>query len=493
MVRKSLDELLLDVTPAVDPYLLPAITRLLAQSVIETKKHSMKLHSVLSFAFRPIIVTVVTVICCQASINADERPNVLIIVADDLGYADLGFQGCTDIATPHLDALAKNGAKCTDGYVTHPFCSPTRAGLLVGRYQQRFGHENNPKWLPDSLTDGLPLSETTIAEVMRSNGYETGCIGKWHMGAHPQFHPNKRGFDHYFGALGGGHVYLDGLKGGVEYTIPMDRNGSPEPLKGYITTLFGNEASKFIKKERSQPWLLYLAFNAPHTPLQSTPELQERVKHILDRERRDLAALIVGLDDAIGDVMSALKSSGQFDNTLIFFFSDNGGPISVSKCFNTPLRAGKGSLYEGGIRIPFVVSWPKKIAPGTVYRRPVISLDVFSTAVAVANAKTTATSKLEGTNIVPYLSGERTDSPHTQLFWRTGGGGSYAVREGSWKLFGQKGKPSELYDLARDIGENHDVAAMQPDVLARLEKSYADWNRANVSPLFESPKAARKK
>jgi len=426
-------------------------------------------------------------------VQAGDRPNILVIVADDLGYADVGFQGCKDISTPHLDSLAADGVKCTNGFVSHPFCSPTRAGLLTGRYQHRFGHENNPKWLPDSLVDGLPLSQTTIADVMRTAGYETGCVGKWHLGAHPQFHPNRRGFDHYFGALGGGHVYLEGLKGSGEYVIPMDRNGTPEPMQGYITTQFGQEASKFIEKKREQPWLLYLAFNAPHTPLQSTPELQKRVEHIANVERRNLAALIVGLDDAIGNVISKLKSTGQYDNTLVFFFSDNGGPITVSRCDNTPLRAGKGSLYEGGMRVPFLVSWPKKLPRGKTYEEPVISLDVFSTAVAVGNAKTSSTHQPEGTNLIPHLTAEIADAPHQRLFWRTGGGISWAVREGRWKLVGKKGEKPELYDLAKDIGETNDIAANQSEVAERLQAAYSVWDQDNVTPVFESPRAAKPK
>ncbi len=424
---------------------------------------------------------------------SDDRPNFLVIVADDLGYADVGFQGCKDIPTPHLDSLAKNGVKCTNGYVSHPFCSPTRAGLLSGRYQQRFGHENNPAWLPESTVAGLPLTETTLPDVMKAAGYATGAVGKWHLGAHPQFHPNRRGFDHYYGALGGGHVYLDGLPGGSEYTIPMNRNGSAEPLTGYITTVFGNEASKFIKENRTNPWLLYLAFNAPHAPLQSTEALQARVKHIEDKQRRDLAALIVGLDDAIGEVMTTLSNSGQLDNTLVFFFSDNGGPITVSKCFNAPLRAGKGSLYEGGMRIPFIVSWPKKLPRGVNFNDPVISLDVFSTAVAVCNAKVPSSQRLEGSNLIPHLMGENKKPPHDRLYWRTGGGVTWAVREGNWKLVSVQESKLELYDLSKDVSETNDLAKSQPETVQRLELAYREWNQHNMAPIFESPKAGTAK
>jgi len=424
---------------------------------------------------------------------AGDRPNVLVIVADDLGYADLGFQGCKDIPTPNLDGLAKSGVKCTSGYVTHPFCSPTRAALLTGRYQQRFGHENNPAWLPEDLVAGLPLSETPLPSVLRTKGYATGCVGKWHLGAHPSFHPNRRGFEHYYGALGGGHVYLDGLKGSAEYTIPMDRNGQGEPLKEYITTVFGHEASEYIKESKAKPWFLYLAFNAPHTPLQSTPALQERVAHIENKERRDFAALVVAMDDAVGEVLSTLDSTGQRDNTLIFFFSDNGGPVAVTKCSNEPLRNGKGSVYEGGVRVPFLVSWPKKLPSGTTYNKPVVSLDVFATSVALASESTPQSSNLEGVNLIPFLTGEDKGSPHESLFWRTGGGATFAVRDGNWKLVGKRGGPSELYDLDKNVGETIDLATSEPAKLKQLEEAYQKWDANNISPLFQSPKQGSKK
>jgi arylsulfatase A-like enzyme len=447
----------------------------------------------IEFGFLALEILIGILLFQNCEVFADDRPNILVIVADDLGYADVGFQGSKDIPTPHLNELAKSGVRCTNGYVSHAFCSPTRAGLLSGRYQHRFGHENNPAWLPESTVAGLPISETTLADVMRSAGYATAAIGKWHLGAHPQFHPNRRGFDHYFGALGGGHVYLEGLPGGPEYTIPMNRNGTPEPLSGYITTVFGNEASKFMQEKPPKPWFMYLAFNAPHTPLQSTDALKERVSHIENKERRDLAAVIVGLDDAIGEVVSTLKSTNQFENTLVFFFSDNGGPITVSKCDNSPLRAGKGSLYEGGVRVPFIVSWPKKLPAGGDYNHPVISLDVFSTAVAVSNAQVPSSKHLEGSNLIPHLSGDSKLPPHERLFWRTGGGANWSVREGNLKLVSiEKAKPG-LYDLSNDVSEMNDLADAKPETVQRLEMAFREWDKQNISPIFESPKSGTAK
>jgi arylsulfatase A-like enzyme len=199
------------------------------------------------------------------------KPNFLLIVADDLGYNDVGFQGSKEIPTPNLDKLAAQSLVCTNGYVSHPFCSPTRAGILMGRYQQRFGHENNPAWLPQDTVAGLPVTETTYPQLMKQAGYTTGAVGKWHLGAHPQFHPNKRGFDDYVGVLGGGHQYFPGSKSVTEYTLPINRNGKDEPQTKYLTEQFGDEASAFVGRHagKAKPWMLYLAFNAPHTPLQA--------------------------------------------------------------------------------------------------------------------------------------------------------------------------------------------------------------------------------
>ena len=427
--------------------------------------------------------------------TAGSKPNILVIVADDLGYADVGFNGCKDIATPNLDKLAERSVRCVNGYVTHPFCSPTRAALLTGRYQQRFGYEHNPKWDPSDAVAGLPVTEATLPQVLKTAGYKTGAVGKWHLGAHPQFHPNRRGFDEYFGALGGGHSYLPGGEGGGEYQIPLDRNGQSEPLTEYITDAFAREAATFVTRGKSSPWFLYLAFNAPHTPLQNPPRIEERVKHIPDDLRRSYAGLIVGLDDGIGAVLKALKDSGQEQNTLIFFFSDNGGPISVTHSQNTPLRGGKGDLWEGGIRVPFLVSWPAKLPQGKDFEPTVSSLDVFATASELTGATVRSSHKLEGVNIVPYLSGEKSGMPHEQLFWRAPrGSGIWAVRDSRWKLAQlDEGEGMVLVDLKNDIGETTDLAAKNPEIVAGLKSAYDRWNRDNIAAIFEGRQAGGKK
>lgn len=430
---------------------------------------------------------------------AEKGPNILVILADDLGYADVGFQGSADIPTPHLDRLSKAGVRCTDGYVSHPFCSPTRAGLMTGRYQQRFGHENNPAWLPGDTVAGLPLGETTVPQAMKRAGYVTGMVGKWHLGAHPQFHPCARGFDEYFGIRGGGHDYFNhntfrsdpARAEKVEYTIPLHRNREPIEESEYLTDAFGREAAAFVSRHKGDPWFLYLAFNAPHTPLQAPPKYMERVTGIASEKRRTYGAMICAMDDAIGAALEAVKASGKERDTLVFFFSDNGGPTSVTEADNTPLKGAKGQVYEGGIRVPFVVSWPAVLKPGE-YRQPVCSLDVFATCIAAAGAPPPE-KPLDGVDIIPFLSGERTGAPHERLYWRTGGGATYAVREGNWKLACPKDGSPELYDLSTDIGERNNLAATQAERLGSLLKAYGAWNSELVQPLFQSPKAGKKK
>ncbi len=430
---------------------------------------------------------------------AVEKPNVLLIIADDLGYADVGFQGCKDIPTPNLDALAARSVHCTSGYVSHPFCSPTRAGVMTGRYQHRFGHENNPAWLPQDTVAGLPLDQITLPSLMKNAGYTTGAVGKWHLGAHPQFHPNKRGFDEYFGFRGGGHIYLPGGKGGEEYNLPIEFNGEARPFDGYLTDILGREAAAFVERHQKQSWFLYLAFNAPHTPLSAPPELLAKFASIIDEGRRTYAAMVHAMDAAVGVTLARLDATGQRDNTLIFFISDNGGPNLQGRtgnpCFtdNTPLRGHKGQVYDGGIRVPFLVSWPARLKPG-VFAQPVIAIDFLPTAVAAAGGKLPEDSKLDGVNLLPHLTGENAGAPHETLFWRSGGpGGNYAARSGTWKLVRLGNAAPELFDLASDIGETKNLATEKPEVLAKLQSAVAEWDKGNIKPLFESPKGGKAK
>ncbi|MBI4624889.1 MAG: sulfatase-like hydrolase/transferase [Verrucomicrobia bacterium] len=458
---------------------------------------------------RPIVLALSIALGAPAAATvaapAADRPNVLLIVADDLGYNDVGFQGCRDIPTPHLDRLAAQSVRCTSGYVSYSVCSPSRAGFLTGRYQQRFGHEFNPAWKTDDALQGLPLNERTIADALRAAGYTTGAVGKWHLGAHPQFHPNRRGFDEFFGFLGGGHRYLPGTAADVEvgagrkaapgndaeHASPMLRNTTELPEAGELTTRLGEEAAAYISRHARdpRPWFLYFAFNAPHTPLQAREDMRKKFASIADERRRTYAAMVATLDESAGRALAAVDAAGQRERTLVFFFSDNGGPMTkrnANASINTPLRGQKGDVFEGGIRVPFLVSWPARLPAGRVYDRPVSSLDVLSTALAAAGAKPEPARSLDGVDLIPFLAGTRREPPHAQLFWRMDGGQAFAVRDGDWKWMRTYSNAPQLYNLAADLGETRDVAAQHPDVAARLAAAVADWNRGLVAPLWSN-------
>jgi arylsulfatase A-like enzyme len=418
------------------------------------------------------------------------RPNIVVILADDLGYGDLGFNGCPDIPTPQIDSLARRGVRCLSGYVSHPFCSPTRAGLMTGRYQQRFGHENNPTYDPADQVLGLPIDQTTLAQVLRAAGYVTGAIGKWHLGAAPRFHPNRRGFAEFFGFPGGGHTYLPGAAGSREYQVPIFRDSAPVAEPEYLTDAFSREAVRFIKRHARQPFFLYLAYNAVHTPLQAPPKYRDRFPAIADARRRSYAAMLSALDDGIGQVLAALRAANLERDTLVFFLSDNGGPPAANGSRNDPLRGTKGQLFEGGIHVPFVVRWPGTLPEGSVYDEPVVSLDIFPSAAAAAGVKLPEGLQLDGVNLLPALSGDIPTPPHERLFWRTGGGETFAVREGRYKLVRLRGTPPMLFDLAADPVEARELAGELPKVVERLVIALDAWDAELVAPLWENPRPA---
>ncbi len=418
--------------------------------------------------------------------NAASRPNILLIVGDDMGYADVGFHGCKDIPTPNLDALAAAGVRLTCGYVSGPYCSPTRAGLMTGRYQQRFGHEFNP----GGASSGLPLTETTLANRLKAAGYVTGAVGKWHLGALPTMHPLQRGFDEFFGFLGGSHSYFQsaGILRGTEPVKELD----------YTTDAFGREAVSFIERHKGQPWFLYLAFNAVHTPMHATDDRLARFPNIADKQRRTYDAMMLALDDAVGQVRKKLAGSGQEQNTLVFFISDNGGPtmpgVTINGSRNDPLRGSKRTTLEGGVRVPFVVARPGHLKPG-VYDQPAIQLDLHVTALAAAGVVVKPEWKLDGVNLLPFLAGEKTGAPHDVLYWRFGE--QMAIRMGDYKLVRydvnadtQTGGRRQgvtgvkLYNLAADIHEDKDLAAARPDMVKELQSKWDAWNATLVKPLW---------
>jgi arylsulfatase A-like enzyme len=436
--------------------------------------------------------TALSTLVANAS-RAAERPNILVILSDDEGYADAGFQGSNDISTPNLDQLASQGLRCTSGYVSHPFCSPSRAGLLTGRYQARFGHEHNPHYDPTDHREGLPTTEKLLPEFLQQAGYATGWIGKWHLGAAPEFHPQRRGFQETFGFLGGGHHYIDWkVMSEKEFNAPICRSGNPVEVKQHLTLAFGHEAAAFVRRHQEGPWFLYLAFNAPHAPLEPTDERLARFAHIPNLTRRKYAAQVSLMDDAIGETLDALRKSGQDKRTLVFFCSDNGAPppwqdIGAS---NGPLRGYKGDVYEGGIHVPFVISWPARLPGGKDYHLPVSSLDVFATALVCAGVPIPSDKPYDSVNLIPYLSGEKSGRPHGRLFWRTDFYLQAAVRDGDMKLVRDKlefgpnhdpwhwktvDKPDQLFDLAADLGEKQNRADADQPTTDELERELDAW------------------
>jgi len=460
------------------------------------------------FSMIGIVACVITTVLAADS----SRPNILVIVGDDMGYADIGLHDCDDIPTPHLDELAAGGIHCTNGYVSGPYCSPTRAGLLTGRYQTRFGHEFNPGGgkkkkakLPARGDEssagedaGLPLSETTFADRFKAAGYATGLVGKWHLGSAKKFQPQQRGFDEFFGFLGGAHSYWPGK------AAPIYRNGQPVDDKDYLTDAFAREAVAFIDRHSDEPFFLYLAFNAVHTPMHANDARLEKFKTIKDQKRRTYAAMMSAMDDAIGSVLAKLRESKLEEKTLVFFISDNGGPTmpttATNASNNSPLRGSKRTTLEGGVRVPFIAKWPGRIPTGAVYEHPVIQLDILPTALAAAEIETPVDVKFEGVDLLPYFNGDSDSPPHDALYWRFGQ--QMAIRQGDWKLVrydpvvdGAKGRATEakLYNLAADIGENRNLIDDEPERAKSLQAAWDKWNDSNVSPLWGDGRGGRKK
>ena len=416
---------------------------------------------------------------------AHAKPNVIVIVADDLGWADISLHGAKDIATPNIDSLAKNGIRCTNGYVSCPYCSPTRAALLTGRYQQKFGHEFNPALLKnDGKGQGLPIDQVTIIEQFKKIGYRTGLVGKWHQGEEEQFHPLNRGFESFFGFLTGAHSYrtTDDANYG-----PIYRNREKIEFEGYFTDVLATEAVSFMERDREKPYLLYLAFNAVHTPMHAPPRLLEKFANEKDKQRQTYLAMLAGLDEAVGKV---LAKAG--DDTLIFFISDNGGPttkFAVNGSRNTPLRGSKGDTWEGGIHVPFFVQWKKRLPAGKSFTHPVMQFDILPTAFAAASDQ--PLTNVDGVNLLPYLEGKKSEAPHEFLFWRFGS--QMAVRSGEWKLvrpsrgkgpYEDVAKDPMLFNVVEDVAEENDVAGKYPDRVKAMQAKWDQWNATLMEPRW---------
>lgn len=416
---------------------------------------------------------------------AEAKPNIVLIVGDDLGYADLGSYGGKEIPTPHLDSIARNGVRFTDGYVSCPYCSPTRAGLMTGRYQTHFGHEFNPGPAEQAVENfGLPLTETAMPKRLKDLGYKTGMFGKWHLGYKPAYHPQQRGFDEYFGFLGGAHSYIDAE---ADPRNPIYRGTATVPKVDYTTDQFAAEAAGFIECNKANPFFVYLPFNAVHNPLQAPKKYEDRFTgKIADPRRKTFAAMLSAMDDGVGLILKTLEKHKLTGKTLLVFHSDNGGPTAANTSKNDPLRGFKAQVYEGGIRVPFLMQWPGRIPKGKVYSNPVIALDLLPTLVAAAGGAPAADWKLDGVNLLPFLNGKDKGAPHAQLFWRFGQ--QWAMREGDWKLMSMGGAPA-LYNLKSDIGESKDLSHSESARTEKMGAAWEAWNRNNL-PARWTPQQA---
>lgn len=420
-------------------------------------------------------------------------PNVIIIMADDMGYGDVGFNGCKDIPTPNIDKIAKSGVVFTSGHVSFAVCSPSRAGLLTGRYSQRFGYERNILYVPSDRNMGLDLGEQTMADILGKLGYKTMLIGKWHLGSHEDMHPLKRGFDNFFGFLGGGHYYFpkeltiaDPLSISDEsnsYKTKLNNGNLPIDENEYITDAFSREAVYFIERNTSNNFFLYLSYNAPHTPLQAPDKYLSRFNNIADKKRRTYAAMVSAIDDGVGMILEKIKTNKIDQNTIIIFLSDNGGPIDNGSS-NGNLNGKKGTLLEGGIRVPFAMKWTGVIPEGMIYEKPVISLDILPTILGQIETGNKPKHTLDGVNLMPYLLKGKKSAPHKILFWRNYDLKNYAAISADGKKLWMKGDSVLLFDLQKDVGENKNIVDENSHVVNKMKKQVHQWEKALKLPAF---------
>ena len=414
--------------------------------------------------------------------HAATRPNIVILFADDLGYGDLGVQGSLEVATPNIDQLAGQGVRLTNNYANHPVCSPSRAGLLTGKYQQRFGFENNPPSQGPNSGAGVPVSELMLAERLKAAGYATGIFGKWHIGAAPDKVPTARGFDTFYGFLSGAMAYTPEGPTGTKFLL---RGTERVDMPAHTTEAFADEAIAFIEENRHQPFFVYVPFNAVHAPMQSTQEYLDRFDSETDPTRRAYLAMVAALDDAVGEIVNAIDSNGLGDNTLVIFTSDNGGPTWQTTSANTPLNGVKATLLEGGIRVPAVFRWTGLLPAGKVVSSVTMGHDIAATSQAIAGVPVSADQ--DGVNLMPYLTGERAGNAHDKLYWRAGEQG--AMRDHNWKLV-KVGDEYHLFDLDNDIGERLDLSSTRPDQLASMKSDWHTWSSEMMEPAWDRPSGA---
>lgn len=471
----------------------------------------------------------------DSSLVNKNPPNIIIILADDLGQTDISLYGNKIIQTPNIDAIGRNGVMYSEGYISSPVCSPSRAGLLTGRYQQRFGHEFQPnnrylknmleyygfklipsfrplspiktKEVPETeerLRQGLPPSEITLADVLKKYTYQTAIIGKWHLGAADFALPCTRGFDYQYGFYEAFTLYAPKEDTSVKdvkirkdyidkhhWKIADGRTGNCAILRNccerqeedkYLTNALTDEAIAFMERSKAAPFFLYLPYNAPHAPLQAQNKYYDQFKSIEDPIKRAYAAMIKNMDDEVGRVMAYLKTSGLEENTIVIFLSDNGGAAYNGTTDNYPYRGGKLTNFEGGIKVPFMIQWKNHIQPGTTVKTPVISLDIFTTIAQILNIDLPSDRTYDGINLLA-LNDAKNMVSERPLFWRSEF--NKGIRKGDWKLLiNEYDKTTLLYNLKQDISETKNVYAQQPEVVAELKKELDEWEKGMIKPLW---------
>ena len=438
----------------------------------------------------------------NAEVNLVNKPNIIMIIADDLGYGDVSFNGSLDINTPNIDRIAKDGIVFTKGYVTHPFCAPSRAAILTGKYQQRFGFEKNPNAVPE-ISGGVPLSEFNLAEVLKLAGYKTAAIGKWHLGVGSNYSPNHRGFDYFFGFERGGSNYypelltLNSYSEVTErfgwYKLKITENQKPVEIKSYLTDELSSSAVKFINKHKNEPFFLYLAYNAPHVPMQADPEIYKSINNIKDPSRRTYAAMVKSLDNGVGRVLDTIEANNLDENTMVIFLSDNGGDERTgSYADNGIFRGGKATPYEGGIRVPMAIKWPSTYPSGITFDKNISSLDFFATIIEAVKIDFPKKKELDGVDLTPCLTASECSALDRFLYFRDYDKkwkvvlGPHSVKIVSYpnsNLIKFNNQITEIYNLTEDPSEknpNH----KDHQKYSKMMKNHQSWEKNFKGPDY---------
>ena len=422
-------------------------------------------------------------------VNCQDKPNIILILSDDAGYADFGFQGSKEMKTPHLDKLASEGVRFAQAYVSASVCGPSRAGIITGKYQQRFGFEENnvPGFMSEvSCADGdemgIPLNEKMMAEYLKELGYQTAFFGKWHLGGADHFHPTRRGFDEFYGFRGGARSYFPYSEAPASHLDRLEQGfGNYQEHEGYLTEVLGDETIKFIEKNKDKPFFAFVSFNAVHTPMDALEsDLNEFPE--LEGNRKTVAAMTLSMDRACGRIFNKLDELGINENTIVVFTNDNGGPSDKNASVNLPLSGTKSNHLEGGIRIPTLMRWPQKITRTGDYDYPVSTLDLLPTFINAAGGNANETQELDGVDLIPYLTGRINSRPHDTLYWKKESRG--AIRIGDWKLIRYPDRPAELYNLSEDISEHNNMANQYPEKVKEMFKLLFEWELTLERPRW---------